>query len=195
MEKIEQTELYSLEQYARIREDFRAGVMQHKKHRQLPIGPHLTLYFEDRMTIQYQIQEMLRVEKIFEEAGIRDELDAYNPLIPDGSNLKATMMIEYERSEERATRLAEMVGIEDAVWLQVDALDKIMAVADEDLERATEDKTSAVHFLRFEFTGEMIKALRDGARLSAGVEHAAYSHVIESVPEDIRNSLIGDFDS
>lgn len=194
MKNIKQAELYSLEQYARMREDFRAEVMQHKKHRQLAIGPHLTLYFEDRMTIQYQIQEMLRVERIFEDEGIRDELDTYNPLIPDGSNLKATMMIEFEKAEERAARLAEMVGIEDAVWLRVGELDKVMAIADEDLERASGDKTSAVHFLRFEFTGEMIEALRDGAVLSAGVEHAAYSHVIESVPENIRNSLIGDFD-
>lgn len=194
MNKIKQSELYSLEQYARVREDFRAEVMEHKKHRQLAIGSHLTLYFEDRVTIHYQIQEMLRVERIFEDEGIRDELDAYNPLIPDGSNLKATMMIEYEKPDERAKRLAEMVGIEDAVWLQVGGLERVMAVADEDLERATEDKTSAVHFLRFEFTDEMINVLRDGAALSAGVEHEAYRHIVEPVPENIRKSLISDFD-
>ena len=194
MQLIRQDELYPLEKYAQIRKDFRAEVMQHKKDRQLAIGPHVTLYFEDRMTIQYQIQEMLRVERIFEADGIREELDAYNPLIPDGRNLKATMMIEYENPQERAQRLAELVGIEDTVWLQAGDLDKVKAIADEDLERATEDKTSAVHFLRFEFTDEMVKALRDGAALSAGAEHKAYSHAVEPVPENIRDSLLSDFD-
>ena len=194
MEKITQQELHPLEKYAQIRKDFRAEVMDHKKNRQLAIGPHVTLYFEDRMTIQYQIQEMLRVERIFEADGIREELDAYNPLIPDGRNLKATMMIEYEDPQERALRLAELVGIEDAVWLQVGDLGKVKAIADEDLERATEDKTSAVHFLRFEFTDEMVAALHGGAVLSAGVDHQVYNEVVEPVPENIRDSLIGDFD-
>ena len=194
MQQIRQDELYSLEKYAQIRKDFRAEVMAHKKDRQLPIGPHLTLYFEDRLTIQYQIQEMLRVERIFEAEGIREELDAYNPLIPDGSNLKATMMIEFEDAGERAGRLAEMVGIENNVWLQVDGFEKVAPVADEDLERSTGDKTSAVHFLRFEFSGAMVKALRGGSVLSAGVEHKAYTYVVEAVPDNIRNSLLGDFD-
>ena len=194
MEKITQEQLHPLEKYAQIRKDFRAEVMEHKKDRQLAIGPHVTLYFEDRMTIQYQIQEMLRVERIFEADGIREELDAYNPLIPDGRNLKATMMIEYEDPQERAQRLAELVGIEDAVWLQVGDLGKVKAIADEDLERATEDKTSAVHFLRFEFSDKMVDALHGGAVLSAGVDHQAYSYLDDAVPENIRDSLIGDFD-
>lgn len=194
MQQIKQDELYTLEKYAQVRKNFRAEVMEHKKHRQLAIGPHVTLYFEDRMTIQYQIQEMLRVERIFEAEGIREELDAYNPLIPDGRNLKATMMVEYENPQERAQRLAELVGIENTVWLQVGDLGKVKAVADEDLERATEDKTSAVHFLRFEFSDAMIQALREGASLSAGVDHQVYNEVVEPVPGNIRDSLIGDFD-
>lgn len=194
MQQIKQDELYSLEKYAQVRKDFRAEVMDHKKSRQLAIGPHVTLYFEDRLTIHYQIQEMLRVERIFEAAGIRDELDAYNPLIPDGRNLKATMMIEYENAGERPQRLAELVGIEKAVWMRVDDLDKVAPIADEDLDRATEEKTAAVHFLRFEFTDEMVKALRGGAVLSAGIDHRAYTHVVDEVLENIRNSLIADFD-
>lgn len=194
MEKITQAELYTLEKYAQVRKDVRAEVMEHKKNRQLAIGPHVTLYFEDRLTIQYQIQEMLRVERIFETDGIREELDAYNPLIPDGRNLKATMMIEYEDPNERAQRLAEMVGIETSIWLRAGQLDKVVAIADEDLERATEEKTSAVHFLRFEFSDEMVSALRGGAALSAGVDHKVYTFVIDAVPENIKKSLIGDFD-
>ena len=194
METITQAELYTLEKYAQIRKDFRAQVMEHKKNRQLAIGPHITLYFEDRLTIQYQIQEMLRVERIFEADAIREELDAYNPLIPGGRNLKATMMIEYENPRERARRLAELVAIENCVWLRAGELDKVIAVADEDLERATEVKTSAVHFLRFEFTDQMVNALREGAVLTAGIEHKAYTHVVEIVPDNIRDSLIQDFD-
>ena len=194
MEKLNRQDLYTLEKYAQTRRDFREQVMQHKQDRRIEIGRHITLYFEDKITIQYQIQEMLRVEKIFEPEGIQEELDAYNPLIPDGTNLKATMMIEYEDPEERAVRLAEMVGIENRLWLKVDGLDRVAPVADEDLERATESKTSAVHFLRFEFSAEMITALREGAALSAGVEHQAYSAVVDPVPENIRRSLIKDFD-
>ena len=194
MENISQIELYPLEHYARIRTDYRARVMEHKKDRCLAIGPHLTLYFEDRLTIQYQIQEMLRVERIFEPEGIREELDAYNPLIPDGRNLKATMMIEYADAQERARQLAAMVGIEHKIWLQVAGHDQVVPVADEDLERSEPGKTAAVHFLRFEFTQEMINALRGGAALVAGVEHKVYRHVTGSVPENIRIALVGDFD-
>jgi hypothetical protein len=194
MEKLSLADLYTLEHYARIRDQHRARIMEHKKDRRLAIGPHLTLYFEDRVTIQYQIQEMLRAERIFEPAGIQDELDAYNPLIPDGRNLKATMMIEYPDPKERARRLAEMVGIEQKIWLQVDGMDRIVPVADEDLDRTEPDKTAAVHFLRFEFTIAMIASLRGGSSLAAGVEHPAYSHISPSVPENVRLSLIKDFD-
>ena len=193
MQKIDVSDLYTLEQYARHRIDFRAKVMEHKKYRQLAIGPHLTLYFEDRLTIQYQIQEMLRVERIFEPEGIQEELEAYNPLIPDGRNLKATMMIEYAEPQERALRLAEMVGIENKIWLQVAGHDRIAPVADEDLERSEPGKTAAVHFLRFEFTPEMIATLRGGAALAAGVDHNVYRHIVQSVPENIRLSLLKDF--
>lgn len=194
MEKLSLADLYTLEHYARIRDQHRARIMEHKKDRRLAIGQHLTLYFEDRVTIQYQIQEMLRAERIFEPAGIQDELDAYNPLIPDGRNLKATMMIEYPDPKERAQRLAEMVGIEQKIWLQVDGMDRIVPVADEDLDRTEPDKTAAVHFLRFEFTIAMIASLRGGSSLAAGVEHPAYSHISPSVPENVRLSLIKDFD-
>jgi hypothetical protein len=194
MEKLSLADLYTLEHYARIRDQHRARIMEHKKDRRLAIGQHLTLYFEDRVTVQYQIQEMLRAERIFEPAGIQDELDAYNPLIPDGRNLKATMMIEYPDPKERAQRLAEMVGIEQKIWLQVDGMDRIVPVADEDLDRTEPDKTAAVHFLRFEFTIAMIASLRGGSSLAAGVEHPAYSHISPSVPENVRLSLIKDFD-
>lgn len=194
MEKISLTELYPLEQYARIRDNYRTRVMEHKKARRLAIGPHLTLYFEDRLTIQYQIQEMLRVERIFEPEGIQDEMDAYNPLIPDGRNLKATMMIEYAEPQERAQRLAEMVGIENKIWLQVAGHARVAPVADEDLERSEPEKTAAVHFLRFEFTPEMIDTLRGGAAMAAGADHKVYRHIVQSIPENIKQSLLGDFD-
>ncbi|OGT79471.1 MAG: hypothetical protein A3J35_05125, partial [Gammaproteobacteria bacterium RIFCSPLOWO2_02_FULL_52_10] len=184
MEKISPTELYPLEQYARIRDNYRTRVMEHKKARRLAIGPHLTLYFEDRLTIQYQIQEMLRVERIFEPEGIQDEMDAYNPLIPDGRNLKATMMIEYAEPQERAQRLAEMVGIENKIWLQVAGHARVAPVADEDLERSEPEKTAAVHFLRFEFTPEMIDTLRGGAAMAAGADHKVYRHIVQSIPEN-----------
>lgn len=194
MEKISPTELYPLEQYARIRDNYRTRVMEHKKARRLAIGPHLTLYFEDRLTIQYQIQEMLRVERIFEPEGIQDEMDAYNPLIPDGRNLKATMMIEYAEPQERAQRLAEMVGIENKIWLQVAGHARVAPVADEDLERSEPEKTAAVHFLRFEFTPDVIDTLRGGAAMAAGADHKVYRHIVQSIPENIKQSLLGDFD-
>ncbi|EXJ14060.1 DUF3501 family protein [Imhoffiella purpurea] len=184
-------DLYSLEQYAQLRGDFRAKVMAHKKNRQVPLGAHATLYFEDRLTMQYQIQEMLRVERIFEAEGIQDELDAYNPLIPDGSNWKATFMLEYEDPEKRRAALARLLGIEDRIWVQVDGSDKVYAVADEDLEREDDSRTSSVHFLRFELTAPMVAAVKGGASVSAGVEHPGYERHVVMSPQ-VRDSLADD---
>jgi len=194
MSKLTRDDLYSLEEYDRIRNDFRTEVMAHKKNRRLPIGPNATLYFEDRKTMQYQIQEMLRAERIFRAAGIQDELDTYNPLIPEGSNWKATFMVEFEDAGERRKQLAKMINIENSVWLQVDGFDRVTPFADEDLERATEDKTSSVHFLRFELDDDMIKALKNGASLSAGIDHDAYRYSIEPVPDNILQSLLKNLD-
>ncbi|MBG7602482.1 MAG: DUF3501 family protein [Gammaproteobacteria bacterium] len=185
-------DLYSLEQYAQQRAEMRATVMQHKKNRQLHIGPHATLYFEDRLTMQYQIQEMLRVERIFEAESIQEELDTYNPLVPDGSNWKATFMIEYTDVEERQLALTQMVGIEQQVWMQIEGFDRVYAIADEDLERADEEKTSAVHFLRFELSAEMTAAIRAGAEINAGIDHHNYMHSCKPIPRNIRDSLAGD---
>lgn len=187
-------DLFSLEQYASERPEFRARVMEHKKHRTVHLGDHATLYFEDRLTIQYQIQEMLRVEKIFEPEGIEDELSSYNPLIPDGSNLKATFMIEYPDVEERKRQLARLVGIEDRVWMKVEGFEPVYPIADEDLERDTEEKTSSVHFLRFEFSDEMRQAANQGAGLAAGVEHPNYSEKVDPLPDHIRDALAADFE-
>jgi hypothetical protein len=184
-------DLYSLEKYAQIRSDFRARVMAHKKHRQVHIGAHTTLYFEDRLTMQYQIQEMLRVERIFEGAGIQDELDAYNPMIPDGTNWKATFMIEYEDIAERRDALARLRGIEDRVWVQVADFDRVYAIADEDMEREDETKTSSVHFLRFELTGSMAAAMKQGAQVAMGIDHPEYSYEAEASPQ-VRDSLAQD---
>jgi len=194
MDKFTRADLLSLEEYARQRNAFRARAMQHKEHRRLAIGPHATLYFEDRLTIQYQIQEMLRIERTFEEAGIEDELAVYNPLIPDGCNWKATFMLEYADRAERARELARLVGVEHRVWLRVGGGNPIRAVADEDLDRATQDKTSAVHFLRFELGGPDIAALKGGAPLAAGIDHDHYCHTVDPVDPDIRESLIADLD-
>ncbi len=192
-ERLTIEDLYSLEAYAKLRPEFRARVIEHKKHRRVPLGEHIVLLFEDRLTIQYQIQEMLRIERIFEAAGIEEELAVYNSLIPDGSNWKATMTIEYPVEEERRTALAEFVGIENEVWVQVDGSGKVRAIADEDIERTTETKTSAVHFLRFELTVAMVAALKNGACLSAGVSHANYSCAVEMSPAT-HESLIADLD-
>jgi hypothetical protein len=189
---LSRADLWSLEEYAEIRPTFRAEIMAHKKNRQLALGEHARLYFEDRQTIKYQVQEMLRIEKVFEAAGISEELDAYNPLIPDGHNWKATFMIEYEDPEERAQRLADMIGIEDKVWLQVDDCERVYPIADEDLERDNEQKTSSVHFLRFELTPTMIAAVQSGAGISAGIDHPAYTIDDSPVPQGIRDSLAGD---
>jgi hypothetical protein len=184
--------LLTLEAYAKARKDFRARVLVHKKNRTVALGEHVTLIFEDELTIRYQIQEMLRVERIFEEVGIRDELDAYNPLIPDGSNWKATMLIEYPDVAERQVKLALLRGIEDRVWARVAGHDRVYAIADEDMERANDEKTSAVHFLRFELTAPMIAALSAGNDLAIGVEHPAYTVEIEKVPVAVKSSLSGD---
>jgi hypothetical protein len=187
-------DLYSLEQYAEARPAFREKVLAHKKNRRLDLGTNAALYFEDRLTMQYQVQEMLRIEKIFEADGIREELDAYNPLIPDGSNWKATFMVEFPEVEERKAMLSQLVGIEDRVYVQVADFDRVYPIADEDLERDTEDKTSAVHFLRFELPAEQAKALKNGASLIAGIDHENYRVEVSPVPDNIRESLVADLD-
>jgi hypothetical protein len=194
MQKLTRDDLYSLEQYSTVRDEFREGVLVHKRNRRLALGTNAALYFEDRMTMQYQVQEMLRIERIFETDGINDELEAYNPLIPDGSNWKATFMVEFPEEEERRAMLAQLVGIEDKVYVQVGDLERSYAIADEDLERADETKTSAVHFLRFELTPEMAVALKEGAHLAAGIDHDSYQVEISPVSENIRLSLLGDLD-
>jgi hypothetical protein len=184
--------LMTLEAYARNRKDFRAKVIAHKKHRTVHLGDHLTLIFEDELTVRYQVQEMLRVERIFEAEGIRDELDAYNPLIPDGSNWKATLLVEYPEVDERHAMLARLKGIEDKVWVQVAGGDRVYAIADEDLERENEEKTSAVHFLRFELAPPMAGALVGGATLAMGVDHPAYTVTVDSVGPAVKASLMRD---
>ncbi len=192
MPALSRADLWSLEEYAEERPNFRAQVMAHKKTRQVPLGENARLYFEDVLTIKYQIQEMLRIEKVFEADGINEELDAYNPLIPDGHNWKATFMIEFGDPDERARRLAEMVGIEDKVWLQVGSCERIYPIADEDLDRSTEEKTSSVHFLRFELTPDMIAAAHRGEAISAGIDHPAYTIEGAPVEEAVRQSLLND---
>lgn len=185
-------DLFTLEKYSKIRTEFRAKVMEHKKHRRIPIGPNASLYFEDRLTIQYQIQEMLRIEKVFEEKAIQDELDAYNPLVPDGANWKATFMVEFPDADERRIKLGQLIGIERKTWMKVAGFEKVYPIANEDLERETEEKTSSIHFLRYELTPDMIKAVKSGAPLSAGIEHANYTYTVDPVPADVRASLVED---
>jgi hypothetical protein len=194
MKPLTQKDLMSLEEYHRRRDEFRAAVLAHKRNRQVAIGPSVTLAFEDRITMQYQVQEMLRIERIFEREAIEDELEAYNPLIPDGGNLKATMMIEFPDVAERRAALMQLIGIEQQVYVRVRGFGPAFAIADEDLERSDEAKTSAVHFLRFELTPEMSAALKRGAELSIGIDHAEYRHVVDPVPAAVRASLAGDFD-
>jgi Protein of unknown function (DUF3501) len=192
MNKLSVTDLFSLERYARERAAFRAKVMDHKRARQLAIGPNTTWLFEDRMTVQYQVQEMLRAERIFEPEGIEDELAAYNPLIPDGHNWKVTLLIEFPDESERRRQLAILKGIEDRAWVQVSGHERVFAIADEDLQRENEEKTSSVHFLRFELTGPMIASLRAGAALAAGIDHDQYQHTVSGVGEATRQALIVD---
>jgi len=188
---IKRESLLSLEAYARERNAFRARVIEHKKRRTLRLGEHITLQFEDELTIRYQVQEMLRIERIFEDEGIQGELDAYNPLVPDGSNWKATMLIEYPDPEERKHMLARLKGIERAIWVQVQGCERLYAIADEDLERENEEKTSSVHFLRFELEAPMRERLRAGAALTFGVEHPQY-RATSALPAEMRDALAAD---
>ena len=192
MDKLARADLFSLERYHDIRPEFRAGVLAHKRLRKIPIGPNATLYFEDRLTIQYQIQEMLRVERIFETDAIEEELAAYNPLIPDGANLKATFMLEYADPDERRRMLGRLLGIEHRVWMQAGG-ERVFAVADEDLDRATEDKTASVHFLRFEVSDAMRAALRNGGAMQFGIDHHHYRYECTPAAE-FRSALLADLD-
>ena len=192
MARLTREDLYSLEKYAEIRADFRAMVMAHKRDRKVHLGPNATLYFEDRLTMQYQIQEMLRAERIYEADGIQDELDAYNPLIPDGNNWKATFMLEYGDVDERRVALTRLLGVERRIWVRVHGYDPVYAIADEDLERETEEKTSSVHFLRFELDPEMVEAVRDGAEVAMGADHPEYNYSLDPIPLSTRTSLAQD---
>lgn len=194
MKKLDPAELFSLERYSRERTDFRARVMAHKKNRQVSVGPNTMWLFEDRLTVQYQVQEMLRTERIFEAEGIVEELAAYNPLIPDGSNWKATFLIEYTDPEIRRVQLEKLKGIEDRCWVQVAGCEKRFAIADEDLERENDVKTSAVHFLRFELDAGMVAKLKGGAALSIGIDHPNYKHELAPAGDNIRASLVADLD-
>jgi hypothetical protein len=192
MQKLTRSDLYSLEQYAEKRAEFRAQVMAHKKNRRVPIGANATLYFEDRLTMQYQIQEMLRIERIFEPEAIEEELAAYNPLIPDGDNWKATFMIEYGDVAERQAALAKLVEIENQVWIQIADYDRIWAIADEDLDRTSSDKTSAVHFLRFQLNAEQIAAVKANAEIGVGIDHVNYTFENKPLAENVRKALVAD---
>lgn len=191
MPRIDRTSLMTLEAYARERSQFRAKVIAHKKNRTVRLGEHLTLIFEDELTVRYQVQEMLRAERIFEEEGIQGELDAYNPLVPDGRNLKATLMLEYPDPEERRKRLQDLIGVEDKVWIRVEGHDPVWAIADEDLERDNEQKTSSVHFLRFELSDDTARALKNGASLAIGVDHPGY-RATQDTPPNVRSALARD---
>ncbi len=193
MPQIKRESLMTLEAYAKARKEFRAKVIGHKKRRTVHLGEHLTLLFEDELTIRYQVQEMLRIERIFEEAGIEDELQAYNPLIPDGNNLKATMLIEYEDVDERANMLAKLKGIEDKIWLRVADHAPVYAIADEDLARENEEKTASVHFLRFELTPVMIRTLKFGADIAMGCDHPQYQIKLDEINPVTRQALVADF--
>ena len=190
--KLTKNSLLTLEHYARVRDKFRKEMIEHKKSRMVSLGENLTLHFEDAQTIKYQVQEILRIEKTFEEEGIVDELEAYNPLIPDGTNFKCTMMIEYSDEAVRREKLKSLKGIEDKVWVRVEGRDKVWAIADEDLARENDEKTSAVHFLRFELDEDMIKSLHYGVGMSIGVDHTQYSVSIDPVSIDLRNNLVKD---
>ena len=190
--QLSRSDLMSLEDYSSKRDEFRQMVIAHKKNRQVALGDHARLYFEDRVTMQYQVQEILRIEKIFEGDAIEEELDAYNPLIPDGTNWKATFMIEYDDPDERRVALGRLIGIEQRVWVKVGELEKIYPIANEDLVRETEDKTSAVHFLRFELPVDVIEAAKNGEDISMGVEHPEYEYDTGALPTHITKSLVGD---
>ena len=192
MQKLAEKDLLSLERYSRERQDFRTRVMAHKRNRQVNVGPNTMWLFEDRLTVQYQVQEMLRTERIFEAEGIADELAAYNPLIPDGSNWKVTFLIEYPDAEVRRVQLERLKGIEDRCWVQVAGFERVLAIADEDMERENDVKTSAVHFLRFELSEAMASGLEGGAALSVGIDHPNYQHQISPVADNVRAALVVD---
>ena len=194
MQKLTRDDLMSLEQYAEAREGFRSKVMDHKRDRRIDLGTNAALYFEDRLTITYQVQEMLRIERIFEADGINEELSAYNPLVPDGSNWKATFMIEFPDEDQRRAMLQKLIGVEDRVYMQINGHERVYAIADEDLERSTEQKTSALHFLRFELSGQQVGSLRNGATLAAGIDHDSYMAEISPLTDNIRQSLLADLD-
>ena len=193
MPRIHRDSLLTLEAYARERAGFRARVLEHKRFRSVPLGQSITLLFEDELTMRYQVQEMLRIERIFEAQGIQDELDTYNAMVPDGHNLKATMMIEYPDPEERKRWLARLIGVERRVWMQVAGHPRVWAIADEDLDREDAGKTSSVHFLRFEFDESMRRGLKNGCGMSAGIDHDSYRAALE-LPPDVCSALVADFD-
>jgi hypothetical protein len=194
MQKLVEADLLSLERYSRERPEFRARVIAHKKNRQVSVGQNTMWLFEDRLTVQYQVQEMLRTERIFEAEGIAEELAAYNPLIPDGRNWKVTFLIEYPDAEIRRVQLERLKGIEDRCWVQAAGCARFYAIADEDLERENEVKTSAVHFLRFELDEATVSALKRGAALAMGIDHPNYRHELAPVSENVRAALISDLD-
>jgi uncharacterized protein DUF3501 len=194
VQKLDRTKLLSLEAYAAKRPQIRADIIAHKKARRIAIGPHATLIFEDFLTMQYQVQEMLRAERIFEAAGIEEEIAAYNPLIPDGANWKATFLIEYEDVAERRAALAGLIGVEHRVWVRIGAAERVFGIANEDLPRSTDEKTAAVHFLRFDLTQAMIRAAKSGAIIAMGIDHPALACTLDALPEPSRASLVADLD-
>jgi hypothetical protein len=194
MQKLSRQDLMTLEQYSVERSSLRAEVIAHKQLRNVPVGPNMTWCFEDRTTIRYQVLEMLRAERIFEPAGIQDELDAYNPLIPSGSNLKATLLLEFPDADARRDALAKLIGVEDRCWVRVSEMERVFAIADEDIERENAEKTSAVHFLRFELSASMVAAAKSGASLSIGVDHENYRHSVAPLPPAVRDALTRDLD-
>jgi len=192
MSKLNRNTLLSLEEYSEMRPVFRQQIMEHKKSRRVFLGENATLYFESELTMRYQIQEMLRIEKTFDKAGIQEELDVYNPLIPDGKNWKATFMIEFSDEDKRKDALGKMIGIENKVYIAIEGFEPVWAIADEDLERDTEEKTSSVHFMRFELSDDMINGLREGCALTMGIEHPAYTTQVDIKDKTIRKSLLDD---
>ena len=192
MAHLSPNDLYTLEKYSELRNEFRQQVIKHKKDRRVALGDHAALYFEDEITMRYQVQEMLRIEKIFEKQGIQDELDVYNPLIPDGANWKATFMLEYTDEAERKIALANLLGIEKTLWVQVADCGRVNPISNEDMDRETEDKTASVHFMRFELTDEMVAKAKAGGVISMGIEHGNYTVVVDELAENVRRSLVGD---
>jgi uncharacterized protein DUF3501 len=194
MQKLARRDLMTLEQYSIERARLRSEVIAHKQLRNVQVGPNMTWCFEDRTTIRYQVLEMLRAERIFESDGIQDELDAYNPLIPSGSNWKVTLLLEFPDAEERRRALSTLIGVEDRCWVRVSEMERVFAIADEDLNRENDDKTSAVHFLRFELSPSMVQAMKSGASLSIGVDHDNYRHSLSPLPIAVRDTLSLDLD-